>query len=222
MGSSGLLESPQSLPLAAYPAGVMGRRLPDVKWDLEGASAGHSLQEKTAIAALTDTITTHNASNTLFIRQPQNPLLALLLIQHVLQLTLALPVVSSVCATIEEQSQRCAMDSGAAFVALEWRDSTVTAASLDTTRFRTAKLVSVMGPVQRTLLVLQTASAFASQTIQARAVTSVLPVTMDTLTALPASALRRARMVTHVTPCRASACACPVWWDSSVTAVPPD
>lgn len=222
MGSLDLMGSQQSLPLAAYPVGVTSRQLPDVKWDLEGASAGHSLQEKTVIAALMDTITTHNASNTQFIRQPPNPLLALLLIQHVLQLTMVLPVVSSVCATIEEQSQRCVMDLGAAFAALGLKDSTVSAASLDTTRFQTAKLVSVMGLVQRTLLALQTASAFAFPTMWARAVMSVLPVTMDTPTALPASALRRARMATLVTLSRGSACVCPVWWDSSVTAVPLD
>lgn len=213
------MEYLRSLLLAAYPAGVMSGLLPDAKWDQEGASAGHSFQEKAVIAVLMDTITTHNASNTQFIKQPPNPPLALLLTQRAPQDATALPAVSSVCATIEEQSKRCAMHSGAAFVAVEWRDKDVTAARLDTTHFLIARLVSVMGLVQLTLLALQTASAFAFPTIWARTVTSVLPVTMDTRTVLPVSALRKARMATLVTLSRASACVCLVWWANSVTDV---
>lgn len=202
MGSTDLTEYHRSLPLAAYPVGVMSGRVPDVKWDLEGASVGHSLQEKTAIAALMGTIPTHNASA-----------------QPALRDTTALPAVSSVCATIEEQSKRCVMHLDAAFAAVEWRDRDVTAANLDTTRFQTVRLVSVMGRVQRTLLALRMASAFACRTIWARTVMSVLLVTMDTQIVLPASAPRKARMATPVTLFRASACVCRVWWANSVTDV---
>lgn len=202
MGSTDLMEYHRSLPLAAYPAGVTNGRVPDVKWDLEGASAGHSLLEKTAIAVLMDTILTHSA----FARPA-------------LRDTTVLPTVSSVCVTIEEQTKRCAMNLDAAFAAVEWRDRDVTAANLDTTRFQTVRLVSVMGRVQLTSIALPVASAFACRTIWARTVTSVLLVTTDTQTVLPASALRRARMATPVILFRASACVCRVWWANSVTDV---
>lgn len=105
----------------------------------------------------------------------------------------------------------------AAFAAVEWRDRDVTAANLDTTRFQTVRLVSVMGRVQLTLIALPVASAFACRTIWARTVTTVLLVTMDTQTVRPASALRRVLMATPVTLFRASACVCLVWWANSVT-----
>ena len=48
--------------LLHQPAGAMKGLRPDVKWGLEGVPASHNLLERTAIAALTDTITTLSAS----------------------------------------------------------------------------------------------------------------------------------------------------------------
>lgn len=47
-------------------AGVMSGPQLDVKWDLEGVSASHSLLEKTVIAVPMDTITSLSASVSLF------------------------------------------------------------------------------------------------------------------------------------------------------------
>lgn len=48
--------------LLHQPAGAMTGLRPDVKWGLEGVPASHNLPERTAIAVLTDTITTLSAS----------------------------------------------------------------------------------------------------------------------------------------------------------------
>lgn len=76
--STDLSEYLQSLPLDAYPAGVMKGLQLDVKWGLEGVSASHSLLGKTAIAVLMDTITTLSASDIPCTRRPPNLLQDLL------------------------------------------------------------------------------------------------------------------------------------------------
>lgn len=221
--STDLLEYLLSLPLDAYPAGVMKGGQLDVKWGLEGASASHNLLEKTVIAALTGTITTLSAFNIPCTRLPPNPLQDLLWgPPPVLRVILAHQAVGSVYATTEGRCTRCATRQDAACVVRVWTDSDATAVNQDTTPSQTARLVSVMVLVWLTVCAVQLASVFAFPTMGGRSVTNVHPATMDTQTVLPASVHRKAHIVTSVTHCRVSVCVSQGCWDSSVTAVPLD
>lgn len=215
-----LLEYLQSLPLDAYPAGVMKGVQLDAKWDLEGVSASHNLLEKTVIAVLTDTITTLSAFAIPCTRRPPNPLQDLLWgPPPALQVILAHQTVSSVYATTEGQYTGCVMLQDAACAVGVWRGSDVTAVNQDTTPSRTARRVSVMALVWLTACAVQVANVFAFPTMGGRSVTNVHPATMDTQTVLSASVHRKAHMATYATHSRVSACVSQGWWASGVTVV---
>lgn len=221
--STDLMEYLPSLPLDAYPAGVMKGRQPAVRWDLEGVSASHNLLEKTVIAVLTDTIITLSAFDIPYTSRPPNPLQDLLWGPPLaLWVISAHPAVSRADATTEGQHMVCAMLSDAACAVRVWRGRDVTAVDQDTTPSQTARLVSVMGLVWLTVCAVQLASAFAFPTMQGKSVTNVHQATMDTQTVLPASVHQKAHMAAYVTHCRVSACVSQVWWANSVTAVPLD
>lgn len=130
--STDLLEYLPSLPLDAYPAGVMRGLQPAVKWGQEGVSASHNWLERTVIAVLTDTITTLNVFHILYTRRPPNPLPDLLW---------------SVYVTTEGPCMGYATIQDAACAVRVWRGSDVTAANQDTTPSQTASHVPVKGLV---------------------------------------------------------------------------
>lgn len=145
MVSSDHMEYHQNPLQDAYPVGVTSGLQPDVKWGLEGASVNHNLLEKTVMAVLMDTITTPSASNIQCTRAPLNPPLVLLWIPPLaLWVILAHPTVSSVCATTEEQYNRCVMGLDAVCAAMASWGRDATAVNKDTTLSQVATLVSVM------------------------------------------------------------------------------
>lgn len=212
-----LTENLPNLPLDAGLAGVMKGLQPAVKWGQEDASASPNLLEKTVIAVLTDTITTLSAFD---IPCPPNPLQGPLWgPPPAPRVITAQRAVSSVYATTGGQRMGCVTLQVAACAVRVWRASDVTAVNQDTTLSQTARRVSAMALAWLTACAVPVASVFAFPTMGDRSVTNVRQATMDTQTALPASAHGKAHMATHVTHCRVSACVSLGWWASSVTAV---